>query len=209
MTNDSRTVEPGKHAIAPLPFDATKLTGMSEKMLVSHHANNYGGAVRNLNRVEEELERVTTETPAFVIGGLKERELTFSNSMALHELYFANLGGNGRASGIIEKRLADRYGTLARWEELFRATGMSLGGGSGWAILAYDHHARDLRTVWSGHHSQVLAMSEPLLVMDLYEHSYQMDYGAEVASYINAFFQNVKWEEVNRRFEHAQRVAAV
>ena len=199
---------PGKHPIAPLPFDPGKLKGLSEKLLRSHHENNYGGAVKNLNKVEEELARVTKDTPAFLVGGLKERELVFNNSMVLHELYFANLGGDGKPGGTIQSALSLAFGSVARWEELFRLTGMSLAGGSGWVLLDYNFQSRQLRTHWSGNHSQSAASSQPLLVMDMYEHSYQMDYGAAAAKYIDAFFQNVQWDEVQRRLERAEKAAA-
>jgi Fe-Mn family superoxide dismutase len=90
-----------------------------------------------------------------------------------------------------------------------RATGTGLGGGSGWAMLGLELDTGALRTFWSGNHTQVLATSVPLLVMDMYEHSYHIDFGAGVARYIDAFFANVNWEEVNRRFERAQRMSAV
>ena len=198
---------PGKHPIAPLPFDPSKLRGLSEKLLRSHHENNYGGAVKNLNKVEEELARVTKDTPAFLVGGLKERELVFSNSMVLHEFYFANLGGDGKPGSAIQAALARAFDSFGRWEELFRLTGMSLAGGSGWVVLDYNFQARQLRTHWSGNHSQAAASSQPLLVMDMYEHAYQMDYGAAAAKYIDAFFQNVHWDEVQRRLERAERAA--
>src|SRR5215510_16442949 len=130
-------VVPRPHPVRPLPFDGRKLDGISERMIVSHHENNYGGAVKNLNKVEEELSRVTKDTPGFLVAGLKERELTFTNSMILHEHYFGNLGGDGKVSGDVAKRLARQYESFAGWEELFRATGMSLSGGSGWALLEY------------------------------------------------------------------------
>ena len=202
------TPGPGKHAVAPLPFNPAKLKGLSEKLLRSHHENNYGGAVKNLNKVEEELARVTKDTPGFLVGGLKERELTFTNSMILHEAYFGNLGGDGKASGAIQKLLAAAHGDFGRWEEQFRATGASLGGGSGWVILTYNFHSGRPRTYWSGNHTQALAHGHPLLVMDMYEHAYQMDYGAAAARYIDAFFQNVSWDAVNARLERAQKAAA-
>src|SRR5215831_13929429 len=121
----------GGWTIKPLPFDPKKLSGISEKMIVSHHDNNYAGAVKNLNKVEGELARVNKDTPGFVVSGLKDRELGFSNSMILHEAYFGNLGGNGKPGGAVASALGDAFGGLARWEELFRATGMSLSGGSG------------------------------------------------------------------------------
>jgi Fe-Mn family superoxide dismutase len=199
---------PGSHPIVPLPFDAAKLKGISEKLIVSHHDNNYGGAVKNLNKVEAELARIDKDTPGFVVGGLKQSELTYTNSMILHELYFASLGGDGKAGGSIEKALADAYGGIARWEEEFRATGASLGGGSGWVVLDFDFHSGGLRNHWSSNHTQVLAGGAPLLVMDMYEHAYQMDYGAVAAKYIDAFFQNVNWDEVNKRLERASAASA-
>jgi len=178
VTGSTPTGAPlGRHAVKPLTFDPKKLRGLSERLIVSHHDNNYAGAIRSLNKVEEELALVTADTPGFIIGGLKERELT--------------------------------CGSFARWEERFRATGMSLAGGSGWTILDFNFHAGDLRTYWSGNHTQALASGIPLLVMDMYEHAYHIDYGAAAAKYVDAFFQNINWEEVNRRLERARKAATV
>jgi Fe-Mn family superoxide dismutase len=199
----------GRHAPVPLPFDAKKLRGISEKLIASHWENNYGGAVKNLNKVEEELARVTKDTPGFLVGGLKDKELTFTNSVILHELYFGNLGGDGKATGAVQTALAESFGGLARWEELFRATGSSLGGGSGWTVLDWNLHTGTLRTYWAGNHTQALAFGAPLLVMDMYEHAYQMDYGAAATKYIDAFFQNIDWSEVNRRFARASKLGAL
>jgi superoxide dismutase, Fe-Mn family len=199
----------GKHDVVPLPFAPASLNGLSERLITSHHENNYGGAVKNLNRVEQELARVNADTPPFVVAALRERELTFRNSKNLHEAYFGNLGGNGKRSGPIEAALATAYETSARWEQHMRATGLGLGGGSGWAILGLELDTGALRTFWSGNHTQVLATSVPLLVMDMYEHSYHIDFGAAVPRYIDAFFANVNWEEVNRRFERARRMSAI
>jgi superoxide dismutase, Fe-Mn family len=201
------TTQGAPHAVKPLHFQASALRGLSEKLIVSHHDNNYAGAVKNLNRVEEELARVTKDTPAFVVGGLKQSELNFRNSATLHELYFGNLGGDGRASGRAEKLFGDAEGSFARWQERFLATGASLGGGSGWVITAWDLHRDVPVTFWSGNHSQGAAMVVPLLVMDMYEHAYQLDYGAASAKYMDAFFQNIQWDEVNARLERAQKSA--
>ena len=199
----------GKHQIRPLPFNAAGLKGLSERLIVSHHQNNYGGAVRNLNRVEEELARVTKDTPPPIVAALKERELTFANSATLHELYFGNLGGDGRAGAAVERALSHAYGSVARWEEQFRLTGLGLAGGSGWAILTYDVQRRDLRTFWSGNHTQACASGQPLLVLDMYEHSYALDYGAAAAKYVDAFFQNINWDQVEHRLEAAGRAAQI
>lgn len=199
----------GKHAPIPLPFAPGSLNGLSQKLISSHHENNYGGAVKNLNKVEQELAKLNSDTPPFLVAALRERELTFRNSKNLHEAYFGNLGGNGRRSGAIEGALASSYETSARWEQHMRVTGMGLGGGSGWAILALELDTGALRTFSSSNHTQVLATSVPLLVMDMYEHSYQMDFGAAAPRYIDAFFANVNWDEVNRRLDKAQRMSAI
>ena len=196
----------GTHEIKPLPFDASKLDGLSEKMIVSHHDNNYGTAVKNLNKVEEQIAALAADAPPFVLGGLKQSELTFTNSMVLHELYFENLGGDGKASTGLQSAIGKAYGSFASWEAEFRTTGQALGGGSGWALLCANLHTGALRTYWSGHHTQAPALGMPLLVMDMYEHAYQMDYGAAAAKYVDAFFRNIDWAAVERRLERAQRM---
>ena len=199
----------GKHEVVPLPFAPTKLKGISEKMIVSHHDNNYAGAVKNLVKVEEQLASVTKDTPVFVLNGLKERELTFTNSKVLHEHYFGNLGGDGAPSGAIVDEVKVAYGDWGRWEAEFRQTGAALGGGSGWVILDYNLHTGAIRTYWSGGHTQALSYGAPLLVMDMYEHSYALDFGAAAAKYIDAFFANLKWDEVNKRLEKALKAHAL
>ena len=199
----------GTQSTVPLPFKPTGLNGISERMIVSHHDNNYAGAVKNLNKVELELAQINSDTPGFVVSGLRQSELTFRNSKTLHEAYFANLGGDGKRSGAIEKALGEAYGTSTRWEEQFRATGNGLAGGSGWTILELELTTGDLRTIWSGNHTQTLSTAVPLLVLDMYEHAYQMDFGAAAARYIDAFFANVNWDEVNRRLERALAAAKV
>ena len=201
--------KPGSHEPVPLPFDPSKLRGLSAAMLISHHDNNYVGAVKNLNKVELELDKVTKDTPGFDVFGLRERELTYTNSKILHEQYFGNLGGDGKIAGAIDKRLVAQFGSAARWEELFRASAMSLGGGSGWVILDANFASGDLHIYATSGHSQSVASGQPLLVLDMYEHAYAIDYGAAHAKYIDAFFQNVRWDEVDRRLARADRAMAV
>jgi Fe-Mn family superoxide dismutase len=191
----------GAHALKPLPFDPAKLTGLSEKLLTSHHQNNYGGAVKRLNLIEQQLGGIPKDAAPYQTGALKREELIATNSMILHELYFGNLGGDGKISGAIVPLLTAEYGTMATWEQEFRQTGLALGGGSGWVIVSYSPQARAVHTYWSGDHTQNLASGTPLLVMDMYEHAYAMDYGANAKAYIDAFFQNINWDEVQRRAE--------
>jgi len=192
---------PGSHKPVPLPFNAAKLPGLSEKLLSSHHDNNYAGAVKNLNAVELELDKVTKDTPGFEVAGLRERELTYANSAYLHERYFENLGGDGKPSGDFAKALTKQFGSAARWEELMRATAMSLGGGSGWVVIALSPLTSDLRVVGSGGHTPALAAGTPILVLDMFEHAYAIDYGSAHAKYIDAFFANVDWDVLDQRWQ--------
>ena len=194
-------------SLVPLPFDPKTLRGISEKLITSHWENNYGGAVKNLAKVREAIGQTGKDTPGYLVAGLRERELSFQNSVVLHEHYFANLGGNGKADGPAVKAATEAFGNVARFEELLRGTAMGLAGGSGWALLAYDLHSGALRISWAGNHTQALAFARPLLVVDMYEHAYQMDYGAAASKYVDAFFANVAWDEVNRRYEGALRAA--
>ena len=196
------------HSPIPLPFKPGALSGISERMITSHFENNYGGAVKNLNKVELELAKITADTAPFVVAALRDKELTFRNSKALHEAYFAGLGGNGKRSGAIDTALAEAYGTTARWEEHFRATAMGLAGGSGWVILGYELDTGGLRTIGVGNHTQSLSVGVPLLVLDMYEHAYHIDYGAAAAKYLDAHVANVNWDDANQRLARAQKAAA-
>ncbi len=186
---------PAAHVVKPLPFEPARLKGLSEKLLLSHHDNNYAGAVKNLLKVEEELSRLKPDALGALVSGLRERALQFHNSMTLHEAYFGNLGGDGKVSGALAKALPPN------WEETLRATAMSLAGGSGWATLSLQASTGDVLVTWSGQHTQALAGGLPLLVLDMYEHAYALDFGAAAAKYVDAFFANLKWDEVERRYE--------
>ncbi|MEP7212541.1 MAG: superoxide dismutase [Acidobacteriota bacterium] len=195
----------GEHVVRPLPFNAGKLNGISEKLIRSHHENNYAGAVKALNAVEQRLGAMAKDKdlPAYMYGDLKREELLRTGSVVLHEKYFANLGGNGKADGNALKSIAAAFGSLENWEAEFKKTANSLGGGSGWTILAFNSHTKQLHNYWSADHAHNPPFSVPLLVLDMYEHAYHMDYGAAAAKYVDAFMLNVNWEEVNRRVEAA------
>jgi Fe-Mn family superoxide dismutase len=195
----------GENQVKPLPFDPAKLQGLSEKLLVSHHQNNYGGAVRRLNQIQQQIGSLPKDAPPFQMGSLKREEIVATNSMILHEFYFGNLGGDGKAAGTVANLINAHYGSLANWERDFRLTGMSLGGGSGWVILNYSYRDNVVHNYWAADHTDSLAWGVPLLVMDMYEHAYAMDYGANAAGYIDAFFKNLQWDEVNRRAEAVRR----
>ncbi len=189
----------GAHVPKPLPFDPKKLEGLSERLLVSHHENNYTGAVKRLNAIEAQIAALPRDAAPFQMGSLKREALIAANSMRLHELYFANLGGQGGAGGSFAALAEAQFGSLGAWEHDFRLTGLSLAGGSGWVIATYEPERGALHNVWAWDHMHGFAGGVPLLVMDMYEHSYQMDYGADAKGYVDAFFANLRFDEVDRR----------
>ena len=183
----------------PLSWDPTKLRGLSEKLILSHGENNYGGAVRRLNAIAAELTELDfANAPAFVINGLKREELIATNSMILHELYFDILGGDGVSGGAIEEALKRDFGSVDRWRAEFVGTGKALRGGAGWVLLSYSHRDRRLMNQWAADHTHALAGGTPVLALDMYEHSYQLDYGASGERYVDAFMENIDWARVAR-----------
>jgi Fe-Mn family superoxide dismutase len=193
----------GQHQPKPLPFDTTKLKGISEKLIKSHWENNYSGAVKALNVVEQRLAAMLTEKdlPPYIYGDLKREELVRTGSVVLHENYFANLGGDGKASGKVLDLIKEWFGSYEQWEAEFKKTANALGGGSGWTILSYNLHTGEVHNYWAWDHMHNAPLGYPLLVLDMYEHAYHMDYGAAAAKYVDEFMQNVNWDEVNRRVE--------
>ena len=185
------------YAVRALACEPTKLRGLSEKLIVSHWENNYGGAVRRLNAITAQLAEMDfAKAPVFVINGLKREELIATNSMILHELYFDGLGGDGISGGAIDEALARDFGSVDRWRAEFASTGKALRGGSGWVLLTYAHRDRRLVNQWAADHTHALAGGTPILALDMYEHSYQLDYGASAERYVDAFMENINWAHV-------------
>jgi Fe-Mn family superoxide dismutase len=163
--------------------------------------------VKRLNLIEQQIGALPKDAPPYPMGALKREELIATNSMLLHEAYFANLGGSGAPDGTFATLAKAAYGSVEAWEQDFRATAQSLAGGSGWVVAAYDPHAQALHNWWAFDHTHGAAAGPAVLVLDMYEHGYHMDYGANAKGYIDAFFQNVKWDEVNRRTEGARKAS--
>jgi len=147
----------GANQIKPLPFEAGKLKGLSEKLITSHHQNNYSGAVKRLNQIQQQIGSLPKDAAPYQMGSLKREELIATNSMILHEFYFGNLGGDGKANGTIVDLIKTHYGTVEAWEQDFRFTGMSLGGGSGWVILNYNPRESAVHNYWAADHTHSLA----------------------------------------------------
>lgn len=191
------------YEIKPLSCDPAKLIGLSEELVLSHYENNYSGAVKRLNAIDAELQALNFATaPIFVINGLKREELIAANSMILHEIYFDSLGGpGGKPEGLLFDVLANDFGGFERWQAEFVGMGKALGGGSGWVLLMFSPRDRKLVNQWAPDHAHNLAGGVPILALDMYEHSYHMDYGAKAAAYVDAFVRNINWENARQRYE--------
>ncbi len=190
------------YEMKPLGCNPAGLKGVSEKLILSHYQNNYGGAVKRLNAITTQLESLDFATaPVFVINGLKREELIANNSVILHELYFDSLGGEIQPDGHLQIQLARDFGAVEKWQSQFAAMGKALGGGSGWVLLTYSHRDKKLMNQWAADHTCCLAGASPILALDMYEHSFHMDYGAKAAAYVDAFMQNINWENVSTRYQ--------
>jgi Fe-Mn family superoxide dismutase len=185
----------------PLSFDPKSISGISEKVLVSHYENNYVGAVKRLNAIGTQLAELDfAKAPNFVINGLKREELIAANSMILHEVYFDGLGGGAKASGTLADAIARDFGSLERWRVEFAAMGKAEGGGSGWVILSYSPRDKRLVNQWAADHTTTLAGGRPVLVLDMYEHAYHMDYGAATARYVDVYMEAIRWDNAAKLY---------
>jgi superoxide dismutase, Fe-Mn family len=189
----------------PLPFPPGGLSGLSERLLGSHHANNYSGAVKRLNAIRAQLSTLDfTAAPGFQVNGLKREELIATNSMLLHELYFESLGGDGRTMvPAMTLALEANFGSVDRWRSEFVAMGKALGGGSGWVLLTFLPRNGSLVNQWAADHTHAAAGGVPILALDMYEHAYHLDYGAAAGGYVDAFMGNIDWAQVYERYQAA------
>ncbi len=164
------------------------MNGLSQRLIESHYENNYGGALNRLNAITEKLESLDfAATPGYVINGLKREEFIALNSTLLHELYFACLGGDGRKLGeSIAEAITRDFGSIERWRSEFVAMAGALAGGSGWVLLTYVPRDRRLINQIATDHGQSIAGGLPILALDMYEHAYHLDFGANAAAYIDA-----------------------
>ena len=189
------------YQIKPLSCDPAKIKGMSERLIVSHYENNYCGAVKRLNLIEEQLAELDyAKAAGFLINGVKREQLIAMNSMILHEVFFDGLGEQSEPSGALRDALARDFGSLERWRAEFVAMGKALGGGSGWGLLSWSPRDRKLVNQWASDHCHTLAGGTPILALDMYEHSYHIDFGAKAASYVDTFMAAIRWANVERVF---------
>jgi Fe-Mn family superoxide dismutase len=183
----------------PLGCDPARIKGMSERLIVSHYENNYGGAVKRLNLIQEKLAELDySKAAGFLINGLKREELIAMNSMILHELFFDGLGDPSEPGAVLKEALARDFGSYERWRSEFIAMGKAMGGGSGWVLLSWSPRDHRLVNQWASDHCHTLAGGNPILALDMYEHSYHIDFGAKAATYVDTFMAAIRWDSADR-----------
>ncbi len=194
-----------RHRIVPIPCKPYSLNWLPERLIVSHYENNYGAVVRSLNAVRERLDGMdpATTNPAEV-RALKREELSAMAAVVLHELYFANLSGDRKGLGAtMAAALEEHFGGVDRWRREFVGAAQSLAGGSGWVLLSYSPHESRLYNQLALEDAQAIPGAVPILVLDMYEHAYHLEFGANATAYVDAFMRLIEWTVVTERLTQA------
>jgi superoxide dismutase, Fe-Mn family len=203
------------HALMPIPCKPWILNGLSERLIVSHYENDYGAAVRSLNAIREDLGSGDIQSMSeHRLRALKREELVATGSVVLHELYFASLGGDGasRFTGSgpgtdivppVAAELDQHFGSIAAWRREFVRLAGTLSSGCGWAMLMYSRRDGRLSNQITADHGHAMVDAAPLVVLDMYEHAYHIDFGANASAYIDAFMRNIEWNVVACRLAEA------
>ncbi len=197
------------YTIAPLFCRPWTLNGISPRLIESHYEHNYGSALRRLNVVTAELAELDVASVApQALGRLKREQTGLLNSTLLHELYFSSLGGDGRTvpATLLDALVRD-FGSVDRWRQEFMALAESLGGEPGWTVLSSLPRDRQLINQVATDHTQSVSGSIPILALDMYEHAYHLEFGANHTAYIAAFMRNILWSAVEARYVGALDVA--
>lgn len=197
------------YRIAPLFCRPWTLNGISPRLIESHYEHNYGAAMTRLNAVTRELEALDLgTTPPHVVSRLSREHTSLLNSTLLHELYFASLGGDGRTPvATMAGALGRDFGTVDRWRDQFIALAEALAGDAGWILLSYVPRDGRLINLSAADHTQGIAGGIPVLALDMYEHAYHIEFGANTRAYVAAFMRNINWGTVEARYADAVRVA--
>jgi Fe-Mn family superoxide dismutase len=198
-----------RYQLAPLYCRPWTLNGISARLIESHYEHNYGAALNRLNAISEEIEQFDFSTASDQsLARLKRDEIVALNSTLLHELYFASLGGDGRVlPDALASAIAKDFGSVDRWRQEFVGIANGLAGGSGWVLLTYVPRGGRLINQIASDHDQSVAGGVPILALDMYEHAYHLEFGANASAYIAAFMRNVDWSAVQLRYEDPIKVA--
>jgi len=191
----------------PRKFELTKLDGLSENQISQHRDILYTGYVNKLNEIEDRLkdglDRSKANQTFSDYRSLKTDETFALNGVVLHELYFENLGGKGgKPSNTLLQPIARDFGSFERWQEDFKACGMSA---RGWVFLGFSFYDEKLHNYClDSHNFNVPSCVIPILVMDVYEHAYAIDYGVKRQPYIDAFMKNIDWKVCEQRLNRIE-----
>jgi Fe-Mn family superoxide dismutase len=198
-----------QYKLAPLHCRPWTILGMTPQQIESHYEGNYGGALRHLNALTEEIGALDIETaPAGTLNRLKRDQAAALNSTLLHELYFASIGGDGRAvPEALATALERDFGSVGRWRREFIKLAEGLAGGSGWVILSWVPRDGCLINQTGSDHTQNVAGAVPILAIDMYEHAYHLDFGTNAEAYVATFMRNIDWAATLGRYEDAIKAA--
>ena len=185
--------------IKNLPFG--ELRGISQKTIDIHWGKLYQGYVKKWQEIKDKLKTVDLSSANATFSELRELkvEQTFvANAVLLHEAYFDILGGNGNPEGEIVEAIKKDYDSFKNWVEHFKALGLA---SRGWVILAYDFNEGVLRNyIADSHNSFGIWGAAPIVVLDMYEHAYFIDFGSDKKAYIDVFFQNLNWQAIDKKY---------
>jgi Fe-Mn family superoxide dismutase len=195
----------------PLPF-TKDLIGISKKTIEIHHDKLYVGYVKKMKEIAEQLKEMITSGTGLEtanqtysqLRSLKDGETFATNGVYLHEHYFDGLGETGDAKGVLVDAIVEKYGSLEKFTAIFSATGMAM---RGWVVLAWDTHIGRLKIYGADAHNQGgIWGCVPIIVLDVYEHAYFIDYGSDRATYIADFWKNFNWDTANDIYEKVKNI---
>ncbi|MFA6524426.1 MAG: Fe-Mn family superoxide dismutase [Candidatus Paceibacterota bacterium] len=178
------------------------LVGISEKTITIHHDKLYDGYVKKWQEIQEKLKKADKSLANASFSDLRElkvEESFIANAIILHEAYFDILGGKGEITGEIIKAIEKNFDSFEKWLEEFKALGLC---SRGWVVLGYDFNDGKLKNfLLDAHNLYAVWGVAPILVLDMYEHAYFIDFNSDKKSYIEAFFQNLNWQIINNKFK--------
>ncbi|MBI5682152.1 MAG: superoxide dismutase [Deltaproteobacteria bacterium] len=191
----------------PKKFDLKNLDSISDNQISQHRDILYVGYVNKLNEIEQRLKTVDKSKANQIFSdfrALKADESFALNGVVLHELYFENLGGKGtKPTGELSDLISQEFGLFEKWQEDFKACGMAA---RGWVLLGYcEYDGKIHNYCLDAHNGLVPCCVKPILVMDVYEHAYVIDYGVKRPLYIEAFMKNIDWNVCEKRLESLKK----
>ncbi|MFH0922812.1 MAG: Fe-Mn family superoxide dismutase [Candidatus Micrarchaeota archaeon] len=193
----------GEHKVKPLPFALDALKGFSKQLNEWHHDTHYAGYVNKRNEIEialETIDKTKANANYSQYGELKRKETFNASGQLLHELYWDNLGGDGKPSGEILKAIESDFGSFEKWKADFLACAKA---STGWAILCLDK-GKMRNFLCDSHNQGAVWGANPILALDVFEHAYYHDYGPNRGAYLEAFMNNIDWKKADSCFSGAR-----